>query len=131
MSWVQQVPCWSQELKQKISLKDCGKGLEEEGKPLGLPSDGGNELYLSNQLPWKIIDKEIKFNSRSSRKITELAGKGLHLVGRCLFAPSRQSPVPWARQALERKVQQFVDRTAVGWLLSILLCLVPLRIPRG
>ena len=26
-------PCRSQGLKQKISLKDCGEGLEEEAKP--------------------------------------------------------------------------------------------------
>ena len=95
-----------------------------------LPYDEGNDLYLSNQLPWKIIEK-IKFNLRCS-KITELAGKGLHLVRRMLvFPPSRKPPVPWARQALGRKVQHFVDWTVVGWLLSILLCLVPLRTLRG
>ena len=38
-------------MKQKFSLKDCGEGLEEEAKPLGLPSGGGNDLYLTKSNP--------------------------------------------------------------------------------
>ena len=58
--------------------------------PLGLPSGGGKDLYLTNQ---------IQLISRNSRKLIDPGGKGLHLVGRMLVAPCRQPLVYWVRQA--------------------------------
>ena len=48
--------------------------------PVDLPSDEGNDL--KNQLPVKTIIEEIKLISQNSRKITGLAGDGLHHIGR-------------------------------------------------
>ena len=132
-------------LKNRVQQEALlGVGAEAEVFPEGLwwgfigrSEASGSSLWwrewfvLNKSTPLEDHRKEIKFNPRSSGKITELAGRRVHLVGWMIVLPFLTTPVPWLLQALEWKEQRFVDWTTVGWLLSILLCLVSLRMPRG